>query len=256
MIPVGCLDFETTGVDPENDRIVSAAFVLLDQTGQVHEGRHWLVNPGVPIPAGATEVHGITDEQVQTDGMAAATAVEQIAQALARFVSEEYRHQVGGIVPLVVFNAPYDLTMLDREIKRHEVGLVGDIDGVGGIWWDVAPVIDPLVIDKHVDRYRKGSRKLVDLAQLMPGVEYEGDAHNATADAVTAGRIAQRMLQHTALNVAGSTTDLAALHTAQIGWAREQATSFADYLHSIGAHEKALTVRGSWPYFDGTDDDE
>ena len=53
-------------------------------------------------------------------------------------------------IPVVVYNAPYDLSLLDRECRRN--GLE-PIDAPG-------PVIDPLVIDKAVDSYRKGKRTL------------------------------------------------------------------------------------------------
>ena len=52
-----------------------------------------------------------------------------------------------------------------------------------------APVIDPLVIDKAVDRYRKGKRTL-EAAAAFYGVPLD-DAHDAGADAIAAGRVAQ-----------------------------------------------------------------
>jgi len=54
-------DLETTGTDPLNDRIVEIA--MLDVDGAYF---HTYLNPGRPIPPGATEVHGITDEMVAT----------------------------------------------------------------------------------------------------------------------------------------------------------------------------------------------
>lgn len=57
-----CLDTETTGLDPSKDRIVELAFQLFEsKKGMTKEWRS-LVNPGVPIPASATKVHGITNE--------------------------------------------------------------------------------------------------------------------------------------------------------------------------------------------------
>lgn len=52
-------------------------------------------------------------------------------------------------------NARYDLSLLDRECRRYAVESISELLGDAP-----APVIDPLVIDKHVDKYRKGKRAL------------------------------------------------------------------------------------------------
>lgn len=57
-------DLETTGTHPVNDRIVSLATLKVDSLTDVGESKHILLNPGMPIPPGATEVHGITDAMV------------------------------------------------------------------------------------------------------------------------------------------------------------------------------------------------
>lgn len=62
--PLFVLDYETTGVDPARDRIVEIGFQQWSAEGMVKEWRS-LVNPGVPIPAEASTVHGITDAMVQ-----------------------------------------------------------------------------------------------------------------------------------------------------------------------------------------------
>ena len=61
--PLIVLDTETTGTDVNSDRIVEVGFQVWDATGMTKEWRS-LVNPGVPIPAAATRVHGITDAEV------------------------------------------------------------------------------------------------------------------------------------------------------------------------------------------------
>jgi DNA polymerase-3 subunit epsilon len=59
-------DLETTGVEAAVDRIVSIAYrITSDATGEILENYHQLVNPQMPIPPKATEVHGITDEMVK-----------------------------------------------------------------------------------------------------------------------------------------------------------------------------------------------
>ncbi len=61
--PLCFFDLETTGVNVVKDRIVEIAVLKLLPNGN-KEGKTWLVNPEMPIPKGASEVHGITDEKV------------------------------------------------------------------------------------------------------------------------------------------------------------------------------------------------
>jgi DNA polymerase-3 subunit epsilon len=62
--PLTFFDLETTGVDPENDRIVQIALIRVEPGG-ARQTFETLVNPGCPIPPQATAVHGITDEEVR-----------------------------------------------------------------------------------------------------------------------------------------------------------------------------------------------
>jgi hypothetical protein len=100
------LDLETTGRDPEEARIVSASLVEVGGGLPLRE-RAWLVDPGVEIPEGATEVHGITTERVRAEGLPTDAAIGEILTALDQ--------ALGTSRPLVIFNARYDLTVLDRE---------------------------------------------------------------------------------------------------------------------------------------------
>src|SRR5690606_9444921 len=84
---------------------------------------------------------------------------------------------------ITVFNAPYDLSLLHREALRHGLEPLAA----------PSPVIDPLVIDKAVDRYRRGKRTLEVSAEHY-GVDLL-DAHDAGADAIAAGRVAQAIVR-------------------------------------------------------------
>ena len=61
--PIIFFDLETTGVDTSKDRIVEISMVKVgvDGTKQVKTRR---INPEMPIPAEATAVHGITDDDL------------------------------------------------------------------------------------------------------------------------------------------------------------------------------------------------
>src|SRR5690606_31135764 len=105
---------------------------------------------------------------------------------------------------------------------------------------DPRPVIDPLVIDKAVDRYRKGKRTL-EFASLHYGVLLQG-AHDAQADAVASGRVAQAIAARYAQELP---TDAHALHDLQVGWAADQAASFQEYMRRV--KDPTFTTSGAWP---------
>lgn len=216
-------DTETTGVDTRSARIVSAFVGRLDDHGQLLEEHSWLIDPEVEIPWQAQRVHGISTERARREGRRAPEALGEILELLRRAFDSQ--------TPVVAYNAPYDLSILDAEAQRH--GLQPLVNP--------SPVIDPLVIDKAVDRFRRGKRTLTDACHHY-GVALD-DAHQASADAVAAGLVAQA--------VAGrfpEQLDIPAqqLHTEQIGWAREQADSFIDYMRN----KRGLTdfwTSGAWP---------
>lgn len=163
--PVLGFDTETTGVDVFSDRIVTAALIRRDGDG--HRTQEWLINPGVEIPSGAAAVHGITTEHAQAHGREPQEALEQIAGALAQGLAAGE--------PIVGFNVSFDLTLLEAELERY--GLPTLASRLGG---PIAPVLDPLVLDRGLDRYRRGKRTLELLA-----VHYQvhtGDLHDAGED--------------------------------------------------------------------------
>ena len=220
-------DLETTGTDIENDRIVTAALVTLAPDGSTHEVRRWLLDPGVAIPEGAGAIHGISTEQARAHGIPAPEGIGQIADAVAGTL------RAGG--PLVVMNARYDLSLLDRECRRHGVTPLSDRLGE-----DPTPVIDPLVLDKHVDRYRKGRRNLQVLCAHY-GVRLDA-AHEAGADAVAAALVARSLGEsHPSIGTAG----LRELHKLQIWAAADQAASFQRYLRETS--DPAARVEPAWP---------
>lgn len=220
-------DLETTGTDVEHDRIVTAALVRLDGEGRATGQQSWLLDPGVPIPDEAAAIHGLSTAYVQQHGQPPATAMEEITEALADAL------RCG--IPLVVMNARYDLSLLDRECRRHGVGTLTDRLGHAP-----APVIDPLVLDKHVDRYRRGKRALQALCGHY-GVPLDG-AHEAGADAAAAAQVARRIGEQYPAVALPSPRDL---HALQEQAAAEQAASFQAYLRRSGKPE--AIVEPAWP---------
>jgi len=150
--PLIVFDLETTGVDTDRDRIVEIAAVKVLPDGS-RESRRRLVNPGIPIPAGATAVHGITDEDVRD-----APSFSKIAQGFLDFL---------GDGDLAGFNvARFDVPMLARELR--DCGL--DLNA------GARRVIDAMTI-----YHRKERRDLSAAVKFFLGRDHEG-AHSADAD--------------------------------------------------------------------------
>jgi DNA polymerase III subunit epsilon len=201
-------DFETTGVDRFNDVPVSFALVTL-VAGELVATSSSLVNPGREIPAGAIAVHGITNERARAEGMPLSRAIELISDAV---ISASRRG-----VPLVGMKLDYDLTILDTQCRRF----CGE--GLLERGW-CGPVLDAVVLDRHHDRYRKGSRTLGALCAHY-GVLIE-NAHDAAADAVAS---AQVIIAQAARFKELAEADPYVLHEAQISWHREWAEGYDDW---------------------------
>jgi DNA polymerase III epsilon subunit-like protein/ADP-ribose pyrophosphatase YjhB (NUDIX family) len=220
---LGVFDLETTGVDVDTSRIVSACIAVLDEDGGVVSRWNWLADPGIDIPEGASAVHGITTERAQEHGRPAQLVIAEIVQTL--------RVLFDSGIPVTVYNAPYDLSLLDRECRRHGLEPLGKL----------SPVIDPLVIDKAVDRYRKGKRTL-EVTSTVYDVPLD-DAHDAGADAIAAGRVALALLRRYPDELDISLDDL---HGRQEVWHAEQAASFQEYLRSKRGDD-SYVADPSWP---------
>ena len=220
-------DLETTGVDTTTDRVVTAAVVHVDPGGTVIRSRDWLVDPGVRIPAAASAVHGVTTEQARAEGVPTVLAVAGIVAELEAAWSAR--------LPVVIFNAPYDLTLLDAEAVRSGLPRLATRP-----WWPSAWVIDPLVIDRGLDRYRPGKRTLGATAEHY-AVSAE-HAHNAVGDAIAAAAVARVMASRFDLI---NEADAQTMHSAQVGWHADWAVHLQAYARSRG--RTGAVVDRAWP---------
>ncbi len=219
---LGVFDLETTGVDTATARIVTAHVGVLDEEGAVVERHEWIVDPGVAIPASATAVHGVSDGRARRFGRPPAEVVPEILAALRSVLARGF--------PVVAYNAPYDLSLLAAEAARLGLPPLSP----------AAPVVDPLVIDRALDRYRRGKRTLTATAAHY-GVELLG-AHDAGADAIAAGRVAQAIARRYGAEL---TMTAQQLHDAQVGWCADQAERFQAYMRE--RRDPAFTASGAWP---------
>lgn len=150
--PVCVFDLETTGINPAKDRIVELAIIKLFPDGKKIE-KHSLLNPGIPIPPEASEVHGITDEMVKGK-----PSFRQISKSLLEFISD---------CDFLGYNCiRFDVPMLVEEFYR--TGLQ-------------PPFKKAKIIDAFRIFCQKEGRSLAAALKFYCGEELE-DAHSAHAD--------------------------------------------------------------------------
>jgi DNA polymerase-3 subunit epsilon len=161
------LDLETTGVNPNTDRIIQIGVIRIEVDGTLKEGVQ-LVNPGCPIPPESTAVHGITNEMVQDK-----PRFETLAPGLFAGLKE---------ADLCGFNISFDIRFLIAEFSRHK--------------FDYKPgkIIDGM---KIFHKYYR--RDLSAAHREYCGEPFEG-AHDALADARAAlNVICAQLRRHTDL---------------------------------------------------------
>lgn len=150
--PIAFFDLETTGTDVDKDRIVEIAVCKYEPSGQIKTVRR-LVNPTIPIPAGASEVHGIKDEDVANE-----PTFKQLAKGLLALLEG---------CDIAGFNSnKFDIPLLFNEFSR------------AGLFWDYTQF---LMIDVGNLFKIKHPRTLSDAVRIYLGREME-NAHSAEAD--------------------------------------------------------------------------
>jgi len=109
------LDTETTGFNPlEGDRIIEIGAVELIKRKLTQKNYHQYINPERPIPAEATEVHGITDERVANEPKFA-----EIVDAFMEYVEG---------AELIIHNAPFDVGFINHELSMLQHNRWGKIE--------------------------------------------------------------------------------------------------------------------------------
>ncbi len=110
------LDCETTGTDPDTDRIVQVAAIRIDLNkwpqlgeGEVYQYESYTItlDPGRPIPKSATKVHGIRDSDV-------------VGKPKFKASAEELREWIGNR-PVIGHNVQFDKRILNAEFNRAGV---------------------------------------------------------------------------------------------------------------------------------------
>lgn len=238
-------DTETSGIDVDSDRIVTAAAILVGG-GRSRESRGWLSDvDGLDIPQAATDIHHVTTEHARANGLPAKQVIEDVVTVLAECVT------AGTII----------ISLVDREARRHlGVGLPDVLP------YDRLRIVDTRVLDQQMLPFRRrvsatqGARQLITVAAVYGFPWDEAAAHGADYDALMSARIAFRIGQIAQTpkadrpdvvrsarqerfdSLAG--LDIDALHSAQVGWAAEQAAGLQEFFRRS---DPAAVVDPHWP---------
>ncbi|WP_312096583.1 3'-5' exonuclease [Corynebacterium dentalis] len=207
-------DLETTGVDPQTAKIVTSALVNI--RGKERDDLEMLADPGIEIPEQASAVHGITTEYAREHGK---PHDEVLAETIRRI-----RQGWDDGATLIVYNATYDLSVLRALDPSFTV------DG---------PVFDPFVVDKEKNKFRKGKRTLENVCAHY-NVPLD-NAHEATADAVAAARVAWKLTREFPELVEMTSDELT---LAQSTWYYQSQVELQAWFEKQG---KNTSVNNNWP---------
>ena len=159
-LPLAVIDVETTGFDPDEERIIEIAIIRFEN-GEVVDTYGQLVDPKKVVPQKVTEITGITQEDV--DGQ---PTFDQIAHTVWE------KLQGAG---LVAYNLSFDRSFVDAELGR-----------CGLSWPQEAPTLDPLIFARQF--FKRSPRKNLSAVSKLLGIPLE-EAHRATHDATVAGHV-------------------------------------------------------------------
>lgn len=167
-IKLAVIDFETTGLSPQNDRVIEIGVACFDG-GRLSLLKNWLINPGIPIPEESRAIHNITDEELADAPPFASVAIE-LAEVLRDHLP-------------VAYNAAFDRAFLHAEIGRLPSVMLEPMPPafLPDVSW-----VDPLVWARELFQEEK-SRKLVDVSARL-GITLD-NAHRAASDAQAAGEV-------------------------------------------------------------------
>ena len=162
--PICFLDLETTGINVSTDKIVEIAIVKISPDGtQVIKRK--LINPEMPIPKSASDIHGITDEMVKD-----APTFKSVANEIKQFIEG---------ADLAGYNSNrFDIPMLNEEFLRAGVS----VDVESRKLLDVQKVFHMMEQRTLTAAYKFYCQKNLD------------DAHSAEADAVATWEVLEAQL--------------------------------------------------------------
>jgi DNA polymerase III subunit epsilon len=162
--PIVFFDLEATGVNPNSDRIVEISYLKVLPNGQ-EDTKTYRVNPGIPIPKEASDIHHILDEDVTN-----CPTFNEIGKQIAKDIEG---------CDLAGFNSNrFDIPMLVEEFLRYDI----DIN-----------LSKRKFIDVQVIFHKMEQRTLTAAYKFYCGKELDG-AHGAKADTLATYEVLKSQL--------------------------------------------------------------
>jgi len=170
--PMVVLDVESTGLDPEADRIVQIAMIQVDG-GEITDEFVTLIDPTVPIPPESSAIHGIAAERLSAES---ATTFVMHAREIARRAARRV---------VVSYNAArFDLPIVRAELARCRIATGGRTP------------LDVLTWVRKLDRYVAGSgRHRLHETARRHGLTIDGTEHDAGTDARATWALMRRLVE-------------------------------------------------------------
>lgn len=234
-------DTETTGVDTDNDRIITCFVRATDNKNVVFE-KNWVIDPGCEVPEEAAEVHGMSTEWIRENGR---KDVEEVIKDI--FYTLELAAGDGYIV--TGYNNSFDLSILDSEVRRHMDGYKLKLEN--------ARYLDPVIFSRVFDKYVKGGHQLVTVAKRN-GIKIEEDRlHAADYDVEVTEKLVPIMLNRAWKELEderqGMSPDefITFLQDKQRLWKAEWAEGLTSYFAKQGKTEEdgsPIIVEGNFPW--------
>ncbi len=164
--PLVFFDLETTGVDVKKDRIVELSVVKIMPDG-TKDIKTKLINPEMPIPKEASDIHGITDDKVQNEPNFA-----KYAKSFNQFLEG---CDLGG----------YNIVQFDVPLLKNEFARVGIEFSLEG--------------RRFIDSFKifcdKFPRTLSGAYKYYCNKELGEDAHSAEADTIASLDVFEKQLE-------------------------------------------------------------
>lgn len=213
-------DTETTGTSVGKDYVLTSSLVSYDpRAAQTIGVDNSVINPGVAIPQRSIDVHGLTQEFIEANGKEPHEELDRIAERLARSAGEGH--------VLVAFNAGFDFAMLDNNLRR--LGLKPLQERMDA---SATLIVDPLVLDRHLWKYRRGKRRLENLIEVYGVKLPDGGLHDAQVDTqATLGVLVEQTKRFDQLKQMDEAQMMAFQREAHAAWAED----FEQFLASRGS---------------------
>lgn len=167
-------DIESTGVNTSEDRIVQLSIIISDADGNITLQKQRLINPTIPIDPKATEIHGITDEDVKN---------EPTFKSIAKSLKTLFEGKVLVGYNILAFDVPLLMAEFDR--AGVEVELSGKFIDVYKVESKLFPRDLSSIYEKYTEEKLEGAHDaLKDVIATKVVMEHQVRNHDLSDDAL------------------------------------------------------------------------